>query len=105
MGLRLRSVAVMVSVALPVAGLLTACGTASTPTCAEFNKMSFSDQGTAEQDLLRKHGLDPYSTSNVAGLTADITSYCGVSFGNSNDSTNSNSSIDNAVSDWNATTW
>lgn len=106
MALRLRGAAILVSVALPASTLLSACAFGdSTPTCAKYNKMSMSDQTSALEALLRKHKLDPYSQSNLIGLGQDVISYCGPSLGNSDQSTNSNSSIANAVSNWGSKTW
>ena len=47
--------------------------------------------------MLREHDLSQLSTENIAGITMNVTSYCG-------SSKHSNDPINNAV-DWNSNKW
>ncbi|WP_043563733.1 hypothetical protein [Actinomyces israelii] len=93
--LRVAAGVIAISLLMPLA----ACSSSSAGsiTCAEYNKLDYSKQSDVLGKMLREHDLSQLSTENIAGITMNVTSYCG-------SSKHSNDPINNAV-DWNSNKW
>lgn len=91
---------------------LAACagGNPGETTCDEYAAMTYNERSDLDESLLKAHGLDPNSISNIAGLNDAIAEFCGshmggVLVGQEDTATRNNSEpLENAV-DWESDSW
>ena len=93
--LRVTAGIIAIGLCLPLA----ACSSSSAGsiTCAEYNDLDYNKQSDVRRKKLDEHDLSQFSTENIAGITMNVTSYCG-------SSKHSKDPINNAVN-WDSKKW
>lgn len=102
-----RSTLGVVLVGLTVCSMLSACSSAGSVTCDEFQASDSNSQFSTERALLREHGGNPDSAEDIFQLRTVIADFCGMlpvpGFPDA-PTQNQDQPLSNAV-DWDSVTW